>query len=349
LPDASIHWQDDASIHWQEKDQMHPAQKSLSATGGTMFKTLRAFALLVVLGLGVALAQSDDGTVLSPNLPLPNPLGFLPITTKPQPAPAASSVQPAAPVVVTTPAAPVVTAPKPATPTTSSAPTSSTPISAPRPVSEPVAPAKPVEIPSSLILPIPSNIAAPKPATPVVPRIAAPAPSAPKPVAVAPKPAPKPVTATPKPAPKPAPKPVAAAPKPAPKPSSVTRATSSRSLLTVVVKSTAYNSLAAQTDSTPFVTATGARTRFGVVALSRDLLRRIPYGSIVRIEDLGSWSNGRGRGAYNRMLSGVNFIVEDTMHPRKRNTVDVWMPTRRAAIQWGARQIRVTVIRLGRR
>jgi 3D (Asp-Asp-Asp) domain-containing protein len=119
--------------------------------------------------------------------------------------------------------------------------------------------------------------------------------------------------------------------------------------MVITAKSTAYNSLAAQTDSTPFVTATGARTRFGVVALSRDLLRRIPYGSIVRIEDLGNWANGRGRGAYNRMLSGVNFIVEDTMNARKRNTVDVWMPTRRAAIQWGARQIRVTVIRLGRR
>jgi 3D (Asp-Asp-Asp) domain-containing protein len=119
--------------------------------------------------------------------------------------------------------------------------------------------------------------------------------------------------------------------------------------MVITAKSTAYNSLSGQTDSSPFVTATGARTRFGVVALSRDLLRRIPYGSIVRIEDLGSWASGRGRGTYNRMLSGVNFIVEDTMNARKRNTIDVWMPSRRAAIQWGARQIRVTIIRFGRR
>jgi 3D (Asp-Asp-Asp) domain-containing protein len=323
--------------------------------GGTVFKTLRLFALLVVLGCGVVLAQSDDGTVLSPNLPLPNPLGLLPVGNKPQPQPVPSSVQP------TPPAALVVTAPKPvATPTPASRPAaSSVPVSAPRPASEPTKPeavAKPIELPSSLILPIPSNI------NPAKPLVFAP----PKPVAVTPKPVvvtatPKPVavSAAPKPAPakppapkaaspKPAPKP-AAAPKPAPKPATVARATSSRSLLTLVAKSTAYNSIPNQTDSTPFVTATGARTRFGVVALSRDLLRRIPYGSIVRIEDMGSWANGRGRGAYNRMLSGVNFIVEDTMHPRKRNTVDVWMPTRRAAIQWGARQIRVTVIRLGRR
>jgi 3D (Asp-Asp-Asp) domain-containing protein len=320
-----------------------------------MFKTLRVFALLVVLGLSSVLAQSDDGTVLSPNLPLPNPLSLLPIGNKPQPQPTPSSVQP------TPPAAPVVAAPKPvatsAQATSPSAPaTSNVPVSAPRPAepSKPEAVAKPIELPSSLILPIPSNINAAKPLV-IAPKptvVVAPKPPVvvtPKPAATtakpAPKPAPKPVAA----APKPAPKPVAAAPKPAPKPATVTRATSSRALLTLVAKSTAYNSIPNQTDSTPFVTATGARTRFGVVALSRDLLRRIPYGSIVRIEDMGSWANGRGRGAYNRMLSGVNFIVEDTMHPRKRNTVDVWMPTRRAAIQWGARQIRVTVIRLGRR
>jgi 3D (Asp-Asp-Asp) domain-containing protein len=314
--------------------------------GGTMFKILRVYALIVVLGFGSVLAQSDDGTVLSPNLPLPNPLHFLPIGNKPQPQPAPSSAQPApppTPVVAAPTPRPVPNPPQPSTTPT----TSSVPITAPRPALEPVKPEaiqKPVELPSSLILPIPSNIRVPKPV------------ATPKPAVVVPKP----VTATPqattpssKPAvaliPKPAPKPVTVAPKPAPKPATVTRTTSSRALLTLVAKSTAYNSIPNQTDSTPFVTATGARTRFGVVALSRDLLRRIPYGSIVRIEDMGSWTNGRGRGTYNRMLSGVNFIVEDTMHPRKRNTVDVWMPTRRAAIQWGARQIRVTVIRLGRR
>jgi 3D (Asp-Asp-Asp) domain-containing protein len=130
---------------------------------------------------------------------------------------------------------------------------------------------------------------------------------------------------------------------------SVVRSTSSRGLASLTVRSTAYNSHVSQTDRTPFVTATGARTRFGVVALSRDLLRRIPYGSILRIEDMGGYGSGRGRGAFNRMLSGVSFIVEDTMHPRKVNTVDVWMASRRTALQWGKRQIRITVLRYGRR
>ena len=115
-----------------------------------------------------------------------------------------------------------------------------------------------------------------------------------------------------------------------------------------MLKSTAYNSHANQTDRTPFITATGARTRFGVIALSRDMLRSVPYGSLVRIEDLGSWSSGRGRGLYNRMLSKVLFQVEDTMHPRKMRTVDVWFYSRSQALQWGARQVKLTIVRRGR-
>jgi 3D (Asp-Asp-Asp) domain-containing protein len=148
------------------------------------------------------------------------------------------------------------------------------------------------------------------------------------------KPAAKPTTAA-----KPAPKPAAAKPAPV---------VSSRPLASFMLRSTAYNSHASQTDRTPFITATGARTRFGVIALSRDMLRVIPYGSLVRIEDLGAWGSGRGRGTYNRMLSGVLFQVEDTMHPRKVRTVDVWFYSRSQAIQWGARQVKLTVIRRGR-
>lgn len=105
---------------------------------------------------------------------------------------------------------------------------------------------------------------------------------------------------------------------------------------TAVLKSTAYNSLAAQTDSTPHITATGTRTRPGVVALSRDMLRLFPYGTRLRIQDLS------GRHPY---VNGRIFVVEDTMHARKRNQVDIWMPTRSQAMNWGVRQVRVTVVR----
>jgi 3D (Asp-Asp-Asp) domain-containing protein len=134
--------------------------------------------------------------------------------------------------------------------------------------------------------------------------------------------------------------------KPAAKPSVTVRPKpTGRSL---VVRSTAYNSMPGQTDASPFKTATGARTRFGIVALSRDLLRSIPYGSKIVLEDMGSWSNGSGRGKYNAMLSKMIFVVEDTMHPRKKGTVDVWFPARRQAIQWGARKLRIRIVQLGR-
>ncbi|GGO18619.1 3D domain-containing protein [Deinococcus humi] len=104
-----------------------------------------------------------------------------------------------------------------------------------------------------------------------------------------------------------------------------------------IVRATAYNSLAGQTDSTPFITATGTRTRPGVVALSRDMLRSFPYGTRITIEDLS--------GRYNNLLRGRTFIVEDTMAARKTGSLDIWMSTRSQAINFGARQVRITAIR----
>lgn len=104
-----------------------------------------------------------------------------------------------------------------------------------------------------------------------------------------------------------------------------------------IVRATAYNSLVGQTDSTPFITATGTRTRPGVVALSRDMLRLFPYGTRITIEDLS--------GRYNNLLRGRTFIVEDTMAARKTGSLDIWMSTRSQAINFGARQVRITALR----
>ena len=103
----------------------------------------------------------------------------------------------------------------------------------------------------------------------------------------------------------------------------------------MILKATAYNSLASQTDSTPHITATGTRTRPGVVALSRDMLRVFPYGTRVTIQDLS--------GRYN--FAGRVFVVEDTMHARKTNQVDIWMPTYREAINFGTSRVRITALR----
>ena len=116
------------------------------------------------------------------------------------------------------------------------------------------------------------------------------------------------------------------------------------------VRATGYNSHASQTDSTPFITATGAQTRFGIIAVSRDLLGgAMPYGSLVRIRDLGNYYNGRGAGAYQGLLDSQGlFIVEDTMHARKTQQVDVWFEDYSSAVNWGVRQVEVEVIRYGR-
>ncbi len=103
----------------------------------------------------------------------------------------------------------------------------------------------------------------------------------------------------------------------------------------VIARATAYNSLGGQTDGTPHITATGTRTRPGVVALSRDLLRVFPYGTRIQIQDLS--------GRYN--FGNQVFIVEDTMAARKVGSIDIWLPSYSQAIAFGARQVRITAVR----
>lgn len=116
------------------------------------------------------------------------------------------------------------------------------------------------------------------------------------------------------------------------------------------VRATGYNSFAGQTDASPHVTATGAVTRTGIIAVSRDLLADdIPYGSLVRIRDLGNFYNGRNAGRFQSLLDSQGlFVVEDTMHARKTNQVDVWFADYASAVNWGVRTVEVTVVRYGR-
>jgi 3D (Asp-Asp-Asp) domain-containing protein len=114
------------------------------------------------------------------------------------------------------------------------------------------------------------------------------------------------------------------------------------------LRATAYNSMVSQTDAQPFVTATGQRTRWGILAVSRDLLGAdLPYGSLVRLRDLGSFHTGRGAGAYQSLLQDTLFVVEDTMHPRKTNQVDLWFAEHASAVAWGVRRVEVEVVRYG--
>ncbi|RIH90629.1 hypothetical protein Mgrana_03208 [Meiothermus granaticius NBRC 107808] len=108
------------------------------------------------------------------------------------------------------------------------------------------------------------------------------------------------------------------------------------------VTATAYTSLSSQTDGSPFITATGARTRLGIIAVSRDLLGTLPYGSRVKLQDLS------GETRFNRLFSDRVFVVEDTMHIRWRNKIDVWFPDNATAVRFGVRKLKLTVLQVGR-
>jgi len=68
---------------------------------------------------------------------------------------------------------------------------------------------------------------------------------------------------------------------------------------------TAYSSEVGQTDSTPFITASGTTVRRGVVAANF-----LPIGTKIRIPEL---------------YGDEVFVVEDRMNARYNQRVDIWM------------------------
>lgn len=107
---------------------------------------------------------------------------------------------------------------------------------------------------------------------------------------------------------------------------------------------TAYNPLAAQTDNTPFITATGTRMRAGIVALSRDLLPMIPYGSLIRFVKLQ-----KDPAACHGVLPPGTFRIEDTMHRRKTRQVDIAVMNYTAARTFGRCKGMIEVLRSGKK
>jgi 3D (Asp-Asp-Asp) domain-containing protein len=90
------------------------------------------------------------------------------------------------------------------------------------------------------------------------------------------------------------------------------------------VVTTAYNSLASQTDASPNITAFGTQTHYGIVAANF-----LPRGTRIQIPDY---------------FGDQIFVVEDRMHPRHHHLLDIWMPTYQEAIQWGRRTVTVNVL-----
>ncbi len=89
------------------------------------------------------------------------------------------------------------------------------------------------------------------------------------------------------------------------------------------VVATAYNSVPEQTDDTPFITASGTTVRHGVVAANF-----LPIGTRITIPEY---------------YGDQTFIVEDRMHERYSDRVDIWMAEVSEAKQFGKRQVIIHV------
>lgn len=98
----------------------------------------------------------------------------------------------------------------------------------------------------------------------------------------------------------------------------------------VTVTVTGYTSRPEETDDTPFITAANTQTRPGVIALSRDLLRRytpdapFTFGDVIHISGVG------------------DFVVEDSMNSRWEKRADIWFEKLDHARAFGRRTLVIT-------
>lgn len=90
------------------------------------------------------------------------------------------------------------------------------------------------------------------------------------------------------------------------------------------VEMTAYSSTPDQTDSSPFITANGTHVHEGTLACNF-----LPFGTKVKIPEY---------------FGDRIFIVEDRMAKRFSNRMDVWFPSRSAAMQFGKRYLEYVVV-----
>lgn len=98
--------------------------------------------------------------------------------------------------------------------------------------------------------------------------------------------------------------------------------------LPMEVTATAYNSVESQTNDQPTITAWGdtLAPESNSLAVSRDLIGKgLTYGTMVRIENFPD-----------------TFLINDKMHQRWRNRIDIHMgKDRKRALEWGRKKIKI--------
>jgi 3D (Asp-Asp-Asp) domain-containing protein len=91
---------------------------------------------------------------------------------------------------------------------------------------------------------------------------------------------------------------------------------------------TAYTSTPEETDNTPFITASNKTVKDGFMAANF-----LPFGTKVKIPDL---------------FDDKIFVVEDRMHPRKGNFVDIWMSSKSKALKFGIHFSDIVIVEMGK-
>ncbi len=97
-----------------------------------------------------------------------------------------------------------------------------------------------------------------------------------------------------------------------------------RAYVSFSVRVTAYSSSVDETDSTPFTTASGTQVEDGIIAANF-----LPFGTKVMIPEL---------------FGDRIFTVEDRMHRRKTGFVDIWMPSKESAKEFGIHEAEIYIL-----
>jgi len=87
---------------------------------------------------------------------------------------------------------------------------------------------------------------------------------------------------------------------------------------------TGYSSTVEETDDTPFITASGKHVRQGIVAANF-----LPFGTKIRIPEL---------------FGDEVFVVEDRMHRRHSDKIDIWFADKQSALRFGVQKTIVEVL-----
>ena len=87
---------------------------------------------------------------------------------------------------------------------------------------------------------------------------------------------------------------------------------------------TGYSSSVEETDEDPYITASGKRPYFGIVASNF-----LPLGTKIKIPEI---------------FGQKVFVVEDRMHPRFTDRIDIWFPSSFEAKLFGIKKAKIYIL-----